>query len=232
MDFRERLNDPQEAVRAALDGHQSQVWTAIPGIVQTVDLTKSTVTVQPAIQAQEVSPQGKRTNVNIPLLQDVPIHFPSGGGYTATFPVKAGDEVLVIFAARCIDNWWQEGGVQPQFERRMHDLSDGFAIPKVWSQKTKLDNISTTTAQLRSDDGKRFVEIDTPNKKVRAITDDVFVDLDSSAGTINMSAPNEIKLQSDRITLIGQTQVTAQAQTVQITGNNTINLNAPAINEN
>jgi hypothetical protein len=207
MDYRERFHDPQEALRAALGGHQSQVWTALPGIIQKVDVDKMTCEVQPAIQAQQTTPENKRIDENLPLLPDVPLHFPSGGGYTVTFPVKEGDECLVIFAARCIDNWWQEGGIQPQFELRMHDLSDAFAIPKVWSQKTKINNISTTNAQLRSDDGTRFVEIDTPNKKIRSVTDTVIIELDSSSGKVTVTAPTEVHVQCPLVTLSGDLHV-------------------------
>jgi hypothetical protein len=81
-----------------------------------------------------------------------------------TFPVKDGDEGLVVFASRCIDKWWRDGGVQEQTEYRMHDLSDGFAIPGFRSQKRTLDNVSTTAVQLRSDDGKKYVELDDKGK--------------------------------------------------------------------
>jgi hypothetical protein len=65
----------------------------------------------------------------------------------------------VVFASRCIDGWWQSGGVQPPAEFRMHDLSDGFAIPGRARSRAS-SNVSTTTAQLRSDDGLAYVELD------------------------------------------------------------------------
>src|SRR5882672_3916934 len=147
MDFRERINDHQEGLRAVMDGRQAQTWTSLPGVVTAVDLTKHTVSVQPTIQAVVVSPEGKRENTTLPILVDVPLVWSRGGDCTTTFPIKVDDEVLVVFSSRCIDNWWENGGIQPQFEQRMHDLSDGFAIPGPFSQKTKIDNVSTTTAQ-------------------------------------------------------------------------------------
>jgi hypothetical protein len=39
-DRRELLNDEQEAFRLAMDGRLSSLWTAMPGIVQKVDLAK------------------------------------------------------------------------------------------------------------------------------------------------------------------------------------------------
>jgi len=95
----------------------------------------------------------------LPLLVDVPVVFPRGGGVTLTFPVKAGDECQLIFNDRCIDFWWQSGGVQLPVDPRQHDLSDAVAIVGLQSQAKKISNISTSTAQFRSDDGLAYLEI-------------------------------------------------------------------------
>lgn len=159
MDRRERLNDPEEATRVAQDGHQAQIWTSLPGIIQSFDAEKQTATVQPTIQGIVQAPDGSFSLVNMPLLVDVPVEFPSGGGYTLTFPVAIGDECMVDFCARCIDAWHQQGGIQPQAEQRMHDLSDAVCRVGVRSQARPLANISTTSAQLRSDDGTMYVDL-------------------------------------------------------------------------
>lgn len=56
--------------------------------------------------------------MDLPILPDVPVVFPGGGGFALTFPVAAGDECLVVFASRCIDAWWQSGGVGEPMEPR------------------------------------------------------------------------------------------------------------------
>ncbi|MEP8723501.1 Gp138 family membrane-puncturing spike protein, partial [Enterobacter kobei] len=107
----------------------------------------------PAIRSVETDNDGNRVTKNYPLLVDVPVIFPRGGGCTLTFPVKAGDECLVIFADRCIDFWWQNGGVQEPVDDRVHDLSDAFCIVGPQSQAQKISGISTSAVELRSDDG-------------------------------------------------------------------------------
>lgn len=159
MDRRELLNDPEEMLRAAFDGLLAGLWTALPGIVQSFDASKMTVVIQPAIRGRVRNPAGEWVSVNLPLLQDVPVVFPSGGGFTLTFPISAGDEALVIFADRCIDAWWQQGDVQPPIDLRIHDLSDGFAIVGPRSQPRVVPNVNTAAAQFRSDDGTVFVEV-------------------------------------------------------------------------
>lgn len=168
MDRAERQNDLNLALLNALEGHQAGLWTALPGIVQSFDPVEMTCEVQPTIQGyvfrEEAWPSASRPGdvfpwATLPLLVNCPVVFQGGGGFTLTFPIKQGDEALVIFASRCIDNWWQLGDIQSQAEIRMHDLSDGFVIVGPRSLPKTLDGISTANAQLRSDDGTTFVEV-------------------------------------------------------------------------
>lgn len=165
----ERIDDPQLALRTALSGHQAAIWTALPGIIESFDADAITAVVQPAIKGQLRAKDGSTSQITLPLLLDVPVVFPRGGGCALTFPLARGDECLVVFASRCIDGWWTSGGIQAQAEFRMHDLSDGFAIPGPWSQATKIGGISTSTTQLRSDDGSTYVELDPGGKVVNVV---------------------------------------------------------------
>lgn len=160
MDQRERSEDLMEAMRTALDGRQAKMWQGGPGIIQSFDAAKMTVVVQPAVQGRASKSDGSVAFVNLPLLLDVPVQFPSGGGVTLTFPIKKGDECWFSIADRCIDAWWQQGGIQSPMEARMHDLSDACAFVGVRSQPRVLANVSTSHAQLRSDDGLAFVDLD------------------------------------------------------------------------
>lgn len=152
-------------MRLVLDGRQSSMWTAMPAIVQSVDFDAMTCEVQPAIQGTIEDENGNRQSVNLPLLVDVPICFPNAGGFILTFPMASGDEVLVVMASRCIDAWWQSGGIQRPMEARMHDLSDGFAIPGPRSQPRVIDSISSTEVQLRNSAGDTYLSI-TPGGKI------------------------------------------------------------------
>jgi len=173
MDSRERWDDPEEAFRVAMEGMRSGIYTAEPGIIQSVNFGSGTndvtAVVQLAIKGVVHAPDGSAKFVNKPLLVDVPLHFPRGGGCVLTFPVAKDDECLVVFAARCIDGWWQSGGVQAPMEPRMHDLSDGFAFVGFFSQPTKIGGISTASAQLRSNDGSTYIDLNPGAQTVKIV---------------------------------------------------------------
>ncbi|EIL3224593.1 TPA: Gp138 family membrane-puncturing spike protein [Escherichia coli] len=150
-----RAQDGNES--QTLEAHRHAIFgslrVALPGIIQSFDPGTVTCTVQPAIYGQRLGDDGALVSEEIPILPDVPVVFPRGGGCTLTFPVKAGDECLLVFSDRCIDFWWQSGGVQEPVDPRQHDLSDAFAIVGPQSQAQKISSISTSAVELRSDDG-------------------------------------------------------------------------------
>lgn len=148
-DAREYFADHEEALKAMLKGHQATVWTCLPGIIESFDPNKVTAQVQPAIQSKKQAIDGTFTNVTLPMMQDVPVVFPRGGGFTLTMPVKKGDECVIWISARCIDSWWQSGDVQPPAHPRMHDLSDGFCEVGPSSQVNLPGPVSTSSVQLK-----------------------------------------------------------------------------------
>jgi hypothetical protein len=129
-----------------------------------------TCEIQPSIQGRIQNPDNSYMMVNLPVLVDCPIVFPGAGGFILTLPIAAGDEVLVVFASRCIDSWWQSGGIGVPMEFRMHDLSDGFAIPGPRSQPKVVSAISSSNAQLRNEAGDIFLEISAAGVKIKAAT--------------------------------------------------------------
>ena len=151
--------DEQQAMKVLSDTIFSMLRVSMPGIIESFDPIMCTCSVQPALKGQVADALGNFKSAPLPVLVDVPVIFPRGGGCTITFPIKAGDECLVIFSDRCIDFWWQNGGVQEPVDQRQHDLSDAFAIVGPQSQAQKISGISTTSVQVRTDDGRSFIEL-------------------------------------------------------------------------
>lgn len=158
--------EDREVYDSILKGAKQSIRVSMPGIIKSFDPETVTCVVEVSIYIPKPeSAEGKsidrlgQDNVFYPLILDAPVIFPRGGGCTLTFPIKEGDECLVVFADRCIDFWWQSGGVQNGSRGRMHDYSDAFVIPGPQSQAKKISGISTTAAQLRTDDGSAFIEL-------------------------------------------------------------------------
>ncbi|MXF49441.1 hypothetical protein GR294_23385 [Raoultella sp. Lac2] len=184
-----QLGSKEQADAQLAQAIMSAMRVSIPGIIQSFDPDAVTAVVQPAIKGAEQDESGTEVSVSLPLLVDVPVVFPRGGGCTLTFPVKAGDECLVIFADRCIDFWWQSGGIQEPVDGRMHDLSDAFCIVGPQSQAKKISGISTSAVELRSDDGSTKLS------------------LNPASGAINGTAPGGFNLNGLKILPDGRLQL-------------------------
>lgn len=159
-----RPANEQDTVNQIQSNSNAAVKNALPGIIRSFDPETVTCDVDVAIIARMTKPgtveeDYQYESVRYPILVDLPVVFPRGGGVTLTFPIKEGDECLIVFSSRSIDFWWQNGGVQERADGRVLDLSDAFVIPGPQSQVKKISGISTSAAQLRTDDGAAFVEV-------------------------------------------------------------------------
>jgi hypothetical protein len=158
-----------------------------------------TSVVQPALQVFHSKLDGTRVPTTLTTISHVPVLFPGGGGHILTFPVKPGDDCWLVFSERSIDNWYQHGGVQQPSDWRMHDINDPVCHVGVRSQpnvpggsasRAAGPQVSATTVQLRSDDGK------------------MVVDLNPANGTLTMTTPTEIILDTPLVTVTGVLDVT------------------------
>jgi hypothetical protein len=220
MDPRERQPDLEELHRISFERGQARLWTVFPAIVQAVTNNGLTCEVQPAVNGRVRQQDETWKPIQLPKLVDVPIQWPQGGGVTFTFPLKAGvDEVIVAVSARCIDTWFQQGWTPPAgqlgadgkavntannpTEWRMHNLSDGFAIPGIRSRPRALSPApSTTSAQIRTDDGTAYFDFN-PTTKAAKLT---------MPGGINL---NGVTIDSNGnltspATIVGTTEVVAK----------------------
>lgn len=214
-DRRERLGDPVESLLVALQGHQSNIWTAIPAKVVKVDrlAAQNTVHVQPTIMGMYRGPTDQEfTPYKMPLLLDCPVHFPGGGTFVLTFPVVVGDEGLVIIASRCIDQWWSTGANDNvQAELRMHDLSDGFFLPGFRSRPNAVPGLNLTDVQLRSLDNLAHIGVK-PDHTVEVIT----------TGDVNVQCA-DCTVSAANVTVVASTEIIFSAPLTIVNGNLTVN---------
>jgi hypothetical protein len=144
-------------------------------LVEDMNTTEQTVTVQIAIQERVRVPAGQQW-WDIPPIVHVPVVLPRGGGYSITMPLKKGDEGLLVFCDTCFDNWWVNGqsnsppahtsatstavsGSQTQNEIRRHYVHDCGFIPGMHSQPNVLTNYSANSMQIRKDDDSAIIDV-------------------------------------------------------------------------
>jgi hypothetical protein len=151
----------------------------------------------------------KTEAMQLPLLQDVPVMMPSAGGWSLTFPIQPGDECLVVFADTALDVWFQNGGVNNNpISQRRHSLSDAVAIFGLRSRPRGLAGYSTSSAQLRNDDGTVVIDL----------TDD---QVTVTAPAVAVECSGEVSVQARTVSVEAET-ATVQANAVTLGSATTI----------
>ena len=104
--------------------------TSMPARVVSFDLATQTISAQPIIQGARDKPDGTRVQEDFPIINNIPVAFPSAAGFSLVFPLSKDDEVTLLFAERSLAEWKATGEAiaTPQSLRRF-DLSDAIAIP-------------------------------------------------------------------------------------------------------
>ena len=119
-----------DVVQSNVDRDLNRLYTTLPAIITDVSKLQSdnVVSVQPAIQKALTDGY----SYNMPILIDMPIQWPAGGGAVMTFPLEVGDDVKLSFSMMSMSEWWLGSGIVKPFDRRLHNLSDAFVIPSVF----------------------------------------------------------------------------------------------------
>lgn len=107
---------------------KGKIRGAMPGRVEKYDAAKQFAKVKPLLQALQRNADGSTTSVSLPVVNNVPVLFPQGGGLQLRLPVAKGDIVLLVFCDRSLDKWKSKGGEVDPVDLRQHHLSDAVAI--------------------------------------------------------------------------------------------------------
>ena len=165
------INQPD--LSTVLDGLKRDIFYEMNcvnvGIIQSFNSEDQTATIRLALKrVTEVKDDGTQVIQERPVLLKCPVHILSGGGGYITFTIQAGDECIVLFNDREIDNWWNTGDVRPPTTSRMHSISDALAIVGVRSLQMAVADYFTSGIRLMQAASK--IELDG-------------TDIDSTAGT-------------------------------------------------
>lgn len=102
----------------------SEIHTAVPAVITAFDAEKGLATVNP--KAKFKKPNGD--TMDYPAIVGVPVVFPQSQNVTIAFPIKAGDNCLLVFGEKALDYWLY--GKETDTELNF-DLSNAIAIPSL-----------------------------------------------------------------------------------------------------
>lgn len=165
----------------AIEGRLYDLHTGLPAKVVSFDPTKQSAVVQPLLVRVFVDENEQFQQIEMPQIQNVPVIFPAGGGWSITWPLNAGDPVFLTFAERSLDHWLNAPlgtSVDPVHERK-HDLSDAIAVPGLRPFTAPSPNISATNLRIARDDGSVLIELSEDTVRIKG--PNILLDADGEA---------------------------------------------------
>ena len=122
---------------------------------------------------------GSTTLDNRPLLPHCLVMGNYGGKAHITLPIAIGDECLVLFNDRELDNWYTTGQPQAPDTNRKHHIADGIVFVGVRSIKNVISDYSTNSIRLKNLES----QIDVLQNKVEVLT--TLVEINATKTTCN-----------------------------------------------
>lgn len=193
-----------EALESIINRMVAQASFCLPGIIEEFNPGPPQIAkVVPAIM-RKVTDGETVQYMEMPVILNVPVVVPfaQAAGLLLTVPIKKGDEGLIVFADRMIDNFVEKGKFRPPeccgsdnktTEPRAHSLTDAIFIPGIISKPQAVENWNPDAMELRTRDGKNYVRVGSGGYGVRFSTDGGF-----EAGGA------DIRMQGGKIWLYGQ----------------------------
>lgn len=117
-----------DAINKGIESALNIIHTAVPGRIEKYDSGSQKAEVKPLIKRSYTD----GTSLSLPVIPNVPVIMPRTATFSLTFPVAAGDLVLLIFCERSLDRWLSNGGEVEPGDDKKHDLSDAIAIPGLY----------------------------------------------------------------------------------------------------
>jgi hypothetical protein len=102
---------------------------ALPGRVKAYDKARGTADVEICVKLPTRTLQDLIYYFPLPTIPDVPVAWPSGGGYFVAMPLAVNDPVLLVFADIAMGEYLENADISDPVDTRRHSLGYPIAIP-------------------------------------------------------------------------------------------------------
>lgn len=156
MTDREATPSLADVLKVAMEGFGRGLHVAMPGVVETYDETTQKADIKPQVQQLVIDLDGNEELLELPVVPNVPVVFPRGGGYFVSFPLQKGDQVLLVICDRELNTWKSVGGDPEPKDPRQHALPDAVAIPGCYPFTDSLSEAHADNMALGKDGGAQI----------------------------------------------------------------------------
>lgn len=173
------------------------------GTIQSFNSTNQTaqITINYTKTFLEIDEIGNTTTTtkNYPTLLECPVICLGGGLGSLTFPITTGDECLIFFNDRDLDNWFNGSSNSAPATARLHAFTDAVALVGVRSLPNVLTGYDSSSVVLKLGENTLKVESDNITSELAGgnslslMTDKVIASL-SSGVSLEIDSTGKLKI--------------------------------------
>ncbi len=152
-----------QAIRFAIRQSLKDLYTCMPGIVESYDAETRRAVVKGALNIVTT----KKEEIEREAIHNVPVLFPWGGKSAFTFPLEPGDAVLLLYSQRGLANWKKTLAVATPDTIGFFSEKDAFAIPGFGPPQGELDHVIAVDSQGVKVSSTTAVVVEAPTVTVR-----------------------------------------------------------------
>lgn len=119
----------EEALEQIHKSFLLDVHVSCPGKVQTYNPVTQTADVEPMVQRPVPAEDGTTVFEDLPVIPNVRVGWPRGGGYSLQWPLSPGDFVMLVFPTFDPSQWRTSGSKSPPGFLGTHVLGQPVALP-------------------------------------------------------------------------------------------------------
>lgn len=151
------LAEVQRGVKLWLNCHHLATIQSFDPVKQTAT---ATINYKRSVQTLDTTTGRYSTSlVDYPILSDCPVFYPFGGSGGFTYPLQKGDQCMVAFNDRDMDNWFSGALPGDLDSHRLHSFSDALIFVGVRPETNPIKDFDTSRPALRNFDGSARVAI-------------------------------------------------------------------------
>jgi len=195
-----------------------EMYISLPGRIVEYFPEDQTATIQICVERLSSSTDESNGKVKRNALVDVPVHTPSGGGWSVTMPITTGNTCMLFFSQQGYDHWLfddkDEAGLfksKPMtWLSRKFDMQDCYAIVGLNTLPRAVKNYSATHSQWRDLEGTQVISLNLDE----TITIDSVSEVTITAPIVNILSSTEINLTTPTINCSGDLNVSGSIESV------------------
>lgn len=167
-----RTPTPQEVLDKWRQSILRDLRVSMPARVEKYDSTTQLADLKPLIADFFFDEDDAPTSIELPVVTNVPVCWPGGGGFHMTAPLARGDVVTLLVCDRSLDAWLAQGGIQAPVDQRRHNLSDAVALAGLHDNTKAIPSVPTDGIALGKDGGTQ-VKVTSSQIQLGGTGDDV-----------------------------------------------------------